>query len=116
MHVVKNQITKNLGLLTPVIARELEEGFDREWGTSTTEWRSVHPWTTTLRITAGAANAAFCGPPLCTNILTTVAWTATDTLRFQVPTRTSWKSLGHMPWPYSWDQSLSAQLQGRFEL
>lgn len=81
MHVVRNQITKNLGLLTPVIARELEEGFEREWGTSTTEWRSVHPWTTTLRVTAGAANAAFCGPPLCTIILTQATWTATDTPR-----------------------------------
>ncbi|KAI2603775.1 ent-kaurene oxidase [Hypoxylon sp. NC1633] len=68
MHVVRNQITRNLGLLTPAIGHELKKGFEREWGTSTTQWKSIHPWTTALRITAGAANAAFCGPPLCSDM------------------------------------------------
>lgn len=69
MHVVRNQITKNLGILTPAIGHELEKGFEREWGTSTTRWKSVHPWTTTLRITAAAANAALCGYPLCKSVM-----------------------------------------------
>lgn len=65
MHVIRNQLTRNLDILTPVIAEELERGFMREWGTSKTEWKTISTWASALHIVAGAANSAFCGQPLC---------------------------------------------------
>jgi hypothetical protein len=65
MDVIRNQITRNLGLLTRPIAAEIDFAFKREWGTSTTQWKLIDPWPSALRIVAGAANAAFCGPALC---------------------------------------------------
>jgi hypothetical protein len=67
MDVIRNQITRNLGLLTGPIAAEIDFALKREWGTSTTEWKLIDPWPSALRIVAGAANAAFCGPLLCRN-------------------------------------------------
>ncbi|RYP45471.1 hypothetical protein DL768_008191 [Monosporascus sp. mg162] len=67
MDVIRNQITHNLVLLTPPIATELSIAFEREWGTSTTEWKMIDPWSSALKIVAGAANAALCGTDLCRN-------------------------------------------------
>ncbi|RYP59543.1 hypothetical protein DL769_008485 [Monosporascus sp. CRB-8-3] len=67
MDVIRNQITRNLGLLTPPIATELDIAFEREWGTSTIEWKMIDPWPSALKIVAGAANAALCGTDLCRN-------------------------------------------------
>ena len=65
MNLIRNQLTHNLGILTPAIAEELEEGFRREWGLSTEEWQSVDIWKSALRVIGSAANSAFCGPELC---------------------------------------------------
>lgn len=64
-NLIRNQLTKNLDILTPPIALELEKGFEREWGTSKTEWKRIDIWISALNIIAGAANSAFCGEPLC---------------------------------------------------
>lgn len=69
MNVIRNQITRNLNVLTPPIAEELAKGFDREWGTDKENWRSISVWTSALRLIAGAANGAFIGPPLCKLLL-----------------------------------------------
>ncbi len=65
MNVIRKQLTQNLDLLTPTIAEELEQGFERHWGSSTTEWKEISVWNSALHIVAGAANGAFCGKPLC---------------------------------------------------
>ncbi|KAI1778215.1 ent-kaurene oxidase [Hypoxylon cercidicola] len=65
INVVRHQITRNLGTLTPVIARELKLGFERWWGTETQEWKEVKIWDSCLKLVAGASNGAFCGTPLC---------------------------------------------------
>ncbi|KAI3317912.1 ent-kaurene oxidase [Xylariaceae sp. AK1471] len=65
MNVIRNQITRNLNILTPPIAEELLTGFEREWGNDMKNWKTVSVWTSALRLIAGAANGAFCGPPLC---------------------------------------------------
>lgn len=65
MDVIRNQITRNLGILTAPIASELVHAFEREWGTSTMDWKQVDPWLSSLRIVSGAANAAFCGISMC---------------------------------------------------
>lgn len=67
MNLVRNQITRNLDILTPPIAVELEEGFKRDWGTSTENWKKIDVWKSALRVIGGAANSAFCGPELCTS-------------------------------------------------
>jgi hypothetical protein len=73
MNVIRRQLTQNLDVLTPVIAQELQLGFEREWGTSTDTWKEIHTWASSLSLIAGAANSAFCGQPLCrycrTNVL-----------------------------------------------
>ncbi|KAK2745533.1 hypothetical protein FQN57_003658 [Myotisia sp. PD_48] len=64
INVIRNQITRNLKHLTPMIATELEYGFERWWGTGT-EWKEINVWESCLQLIAGAANGAFCGAPLC---------------------------------------------------
>ncbi|KAI1747227.1 ent-kaurene oxidase [Xylaria castorea] len=65
MNLIRDQLTRNLDILTPRIATELEEGLNREWGVSTTEWTYVNIWISAIRIIGGAANSAFCGAPMC---------------------------------------------------
>ncbi|KAI0502860.1 ent-kaurene oxidase [Xylaria bambusicola] len=64
VHVVRNQLNRNLTNITEAIADEIDFGFNRMWGTDP-DWRGVKIWDTCLRIVAGAANGAFCGQPLC---------------------------------------------------
>ncbi|KAJ8130456.1 hypothetical protein O1611_g3174 [Lasiodiplodia mahajangana] len=63
--VLRNQISRNLGLLTDLLAVELDRGLKRCWGTDTSKWRSVPAFDSCLNIVARAANAAFLGPSLC---------------------------------------------------
>ncbi|RYP70055.1 hypothetical protein DL769_005101 [Monosporascus sp. CRB-8-3] len=65
--VIRNQMTRNLEHLTPLIATELAEGFKQWWGNDDKEWRELRIWDSCLKLIAGAANGAFCGPPLCRN-------------------------------------------------
>jgi hypothetical protein len=66
MNVIRNQLTRNLDIITPTIAHELSLGFDKWWGRSTNEWKDIKVWPLCLKIIAGAANSVFCGPPFCT--------------------------------------------------
>ncbi|KAI1172623.1 ent-kaurene oxidase [Nemania sp. FL0916] len=68
MNLIRNQLTRNLDILTPPIAAELEEGFRREWGTETDTWKTVDIWHSAMRIIGGAANSAFCGAAMCRNM------------------------------------------------
>ncbi|KAH7310882.1 cytochrome P450 [Stachybotrys elegans] len=63
--VIRHQMTRNLEHLTPFIAEELKTGFEEWWGTDDEEWRELRIWDSCLKLIAGAANGAFCGPPLC---------------------------------------------------
>lgn len=64
MNVIRNQMTRNLAILTPVIAAELEGGFERAWGTGN-QWKEFRIWESCMDLISGASNAAFCGAPLC---------------------------------------------------
>jgi hypothetical protein len=64
INVIRNQLTRNLGLLTPAIADELARGFEKHWGISE-EWMPVNVWTSCMGIVAGASNRVFIGPPYC---------------------------------------------------
>lgn len=67
INVVRHQITRNLETLTPLMAEEIERGFDRWWGGANDprEWKEVKVWDDCLKLIAGASNGAFCGAPLC---------------------------------------------------
>ena len=66
INVVRHQITRNLEHLTPLMADELDRGFDRWWGEKgDTTWKEVKVWDACLKLIAGASNGAFCGAPLC---------------------------------------------------
>ncbi|KAI9155656.1 Cytochrome P450 monooxygenase gloP [Paramyrothecium foliicola] len=68
INVVRNQLTRNIPNLTKKVAEEINFGFDRVWGKDS-KWRDMHVWNSSLGIMAGAANGAFCGQPLCRNIV-----------------------------------------------
>lgn len=80
MNVIRHQMTRHLDVLTPRIADELRESFDRLWGATTTDsssaaaeddWKEFRIWECCLDLIAGASNAAFCGKPLCEYLPTT---------------------------------------------
>ncbi|KAI1273028.1 cytochrome P450 [Xylaria sp. FL0933] len=62
--VLRNQITRNLGLLTESLTAELDRGLKYWWGIDT-QWKSVPAFESCLKIVAGAANSVFLGPSLC---------------------------------------------------
>ena len=66
-NVIRNKLTPRIPVMTPRVAAEIKFGFSRSW-VDDTEWKEVRVWTSALHIVAGAANGAFCGPPLCTSI------------------------------------------------
>lgn len=69
INVVRHQITRNLEHLTPLMADELDRGFERWWGgKDDTEWKEVAVWDACLKLIAGASNGAFCGAPLCKSL------------------------------------------------
>lgn len=64
MNVIRNQLTRNLDKLTPLLAHELERAFKNYWGKSD-DWQEVYIWDTCLKLVAGASNSIFVGAPLC---------------------------------------------------
>lgn len=64
VNVIRNQMTRNLDVLTHIIATELEAAFERSWG-SGNGWRKVRVWETCMELISKASNAAFCDAPLC---------------------------------------------------
>ncbi|KAI1419484.1 cytochrome P450 [Xylaria sp. FL1777] len=66
--VLRNQITRNLGILTDSLTTELDRGLKYSWGTDT-QWKSIPAFESCLKIVAGAANSVFLGPSLCRNHL-----------------------------------------------
>ncbi|KAI0183415.1 ent-kaurene oxidase [Xylaria flabelliformis] len=66
--VIRNQITRNLGILTDQLVEELDRGLKYWWGTET-QWKRVTAFDSCLNIVAGAANSVFLGPSLCRNEL-----------------------------------------------
>ncbi|KAK3322934.1 hypothetical protein B0H66DRAFT_602358 [Apodospora peruviana] len=63
-NVVRHQMTRNLDVLTPVIATELEAAFEQLWGTDENDWKEVRLWNSCLDLISRVSNAAFCGAPL----------------------------------------------------
>lgn len=64
MNVIRNQLTRNLDKVTPLLSRELESAFKKYWGGSD-DWQEVYVWDTCLKLVAGASNSIFVGAPLC---------------------------------------------------
>jgi hypothetical protein len=64
MNVIRNQLTRNLDTVTPLISHELESAFKKYWGKSH-DWQEVYVWDMCLKLVAGASNSIFFGAPLC---------------------------------------------------
>ncbi|KAL4744748.1 cytochrome P450 [Aspergillus terricola var. indicus] len=64
INVVRNQMTRGLGQLVPILAAEISHVLQRSWGLGS-EWREIAIWDSCLEMIAGAGNAVFCGAPLC---------------------------------------------------
>ncbi|KAL4756767.1 cytochrome P450 [Aspergillus foveolatus] len=64
INVIRNQMTRGLGQLIPILAAEISHALQRSWGLGS-EWREITIWDSCLEMIAGAGNAVFCGAPLC---------------------------------------------------
>ncbi|KAI7776583.1 hypothetical protein LA080_004788 [Diaporthe eres] len=67
INVIRSQLTQNIPRVTPLVAAEIEYGFNRGWGQDS-GWKEVKVWNSAIRIISGAANGAFCGSPLCRDL------------------------------------------------
>lgn len=65
INVLRNQLTRGLGLLTPALVEELSLGFDQHWGTDEKQWKDVVVWPSCMKIVSSGANRVFIGKPLC---------------------------------------------------
>ncbi|KAI0809672.1 cytochrome P450 [Xylaria sp. FL0064] len=65
-YFIPSQLTRKLDVLTPRMVTEISDGFNSTWGTETV-WKEVPVWKACFHVIARAANAAFCGTPLCSN-------------------------------------------------
>jgi hypothetical protein len=64
-HVVKTDLTRQLGSLTVDIMDELAAGFDETWGFDTREWKEIGVFENMMRIIARTSNRVVVGLPLC---------------------------------------------------
>ncbi|CAI6099037.1 unnamed protein product [Clonostachys chloroleuca] len=66
LDVLRNQITRNLGILTKGLAAELDRGLKTWWGTDS-QWKNIRAFDSCLKIVGAAANSVIFGPSLCRN-------------------------------------------------
>ena len=64
-HVVRTDLTRQLGALTMDIMDELASSFDETWGFDTREWKEIGVFENMMRIIARASNRMIVGLPLC---------------------------------------------------
>ena len=62
--IFKQELVKDIPVLSLSIAEEVEQAFDRVWGTDK-EWTTVYAWDSILRIVSQVSNRAFSGLDLC---------------------------------------------------
>ncbi len=64
-HIIKTDLTRQLGNLTMDIMDELMIGFDETWGLEIGKWKSVPVFENMMAIIARTSNRIFVGLPLC---------------------------------------------------
>ncbi|KAL3462037.1 cytochrome P450 [Aspergillus heterothallicus] len=64
VNVIRNQMTRGLGQLVPILAAEISHALRRSWGDGS-EWKEITIWSSCLEMIAGVGNAVFFGEPLC---------------------------------------------------
>jgi hypothetical protein len=64
-HVVKTDLTRQLGSLTMDIMDELASGFDETWGFDTQAWKEIGVFENMMQLIARASNRVMVGLPLC---------------------------------------------------
>jgi hypothetical protein len=64
-HVVRTDLTRQLGSLTMDIMDELASGFDETWGFDTRAWKEIGVFENMMRIIARTSNRVMVGLPLC---------------------------------------------------
>ena len=63
-NIVRKQLTRNLGNVTPIVAEEVDLALKDYWGTQS-EWHQVEIAPLMLRIMARVTSRIFYGPELC---------------------------------------------------
>ncbi|KAI9806379.1 MAG: hypothetical protein M1825_006494 [Sarcosagium campestre] len=66
-HVVRRDLTRQLGSMIVDIMDELSASFDLTWGTDTEGWKEICLWDNMIDIIARTSNRVFVGKPLCRN-------------------------------------------------
>ncbi|KAI1608962.1 putative cytochrome P450 [Exophiala viscosa] len=62
---VRNELTRQLSVVTPDIVDELSVALDEIWGIDTVNWREVCVFDTAMEMIARISNRVFVGLPLC---------------------------------------------------
>ncbi|TKA66212.1 hypothetical protein B0A49_07508 [Cryomyces minteri] len=63
--IVRRDLKRNLGVMTPAVFDELKTSVDELWGTDTENWKEIPVYDTSQRIIARTTNRTFVGLPLC---------------------------------------------------
>ena len=71
-HIVKTDLTRQLGALTEDIMDELATGFDQTWGFDYENWKEIGVFENMMKIIARTSNRVIVGLPLCT--LKSLSW------------------------------------------
>lgn len=75
-HVIKTDLTRQLGNLTMELVDELATGLDEIWGLDADQWKSVVVFKDMMAIIARTSNRIFVGLPLCEFLLLQPIWPA----------------------------------------
>ena len=63
--VIRRDLNRQLGSLTPAIMTELEDTFKGSWGVDTEQWKEIRVFETITRIITRVTNHVLVGQPLC---------------------------------------------------
>lgn len=65
--VIRRDLNRHLGSLTPAIMMELEDTFKQYWGLDTEQWKEIRVFENTMRSITRVTNHVLVGRPLCQN-------------------------------------------------
>jgi cytochrome P450 len=66
-HIIRNDLTRQLGKLTPEFMEELASSFSELWGTNSEDWNSVNVFDTCSKAIVRTSHRMIAGPALCHN-------------------------------------------------
>lgn len=63
--VIRRDLNRHLGSLTPAIMIELEDTFEKYWGVDTKQWKEIRVFENMMKSITRVTNHVLVGRPLC---------------------------------------------------